>query len=350
MFSKIFSVRWLPTSQYAYDTIKLNYKVFISHLTRTTTDIRGNSKRPADVVTEAQALLNIFTDRNLVSTIHHHLDILYDLSKWAKWLPRKGGTVIDLKSWILYIAAKFESLKTKNGPYLGIFLESCTCDGVLGIELFTDGSDIPKLSTTKVETIVYLQKSFATRFPIESIEAYSVFNPRDFGEISADGFEPTLVYLKRMYDYDERILLPMLKNLQLSIKTSEFYKTNQRDPPEVFWPLALANSHFGWNSVTRRIITLALIQTVGTARVESGFSNLSFIKNQWRTNLSIPNAEHQLRLRFNTPPIDKFSEYPKFRMAQRWIQTGHLRSDDPRKQAKPRTKSGGRGFLPSSRI
>jgi hypothetical protein len=171
--------------------------------------------------------------------------------------------------------------------------------------------------------------SLAARFPDNSINMYAVLTPRTFGSRTNEDFKPFTRYLFQMWGYNEDTILREFQRLQRSIVDTEFYVRYHNDPAEVFWPNALNIDEFEWSDLSRRVVKVALVQAVGTALVESGFSKLAYIKNQWRTRLGLGNAEHQLRIKLNSPSKENMHEFPMYRMAYRWLRAGHIKTDDP---------------------
>jgi len=125
--------------------------------------------------------------------------------------------------------------------------------------------------------------ALAQRFPDDSLEIFSMFNPRYIKKMAMENYQSTFNYLET-FGYAHIILESHFKRLRLSLDNSEFYKKFKTDAPEVFWPNALVSNELNWTAV---MIEVTSFQPVGTRQVENGYSQLNFIVSQWQPRMSI---------------------------------------------------------------
>ena len=73
---------------------------------------------------------------------------------------------------------------------------------------------------------------------------------------------------------------------------------------------------------------------MGSADAERAFSVMNHIKNKRRSRMGEITLEELLRIRLNGP--SRLEQFPAAKYSKLWIEAGHMRSDDPYKNRKPR--------------
>lgn len=274
-FRRIQKVRWVPATQLSYSIVDQNYKSFMSHLSKLKNDISITHENRR----EANNLYNIFVDKNLIGTIYHHLDVIAELSKWAKWMERKTNSIIDVAEISENVRLTTESLLVVPGKHLERFLAECRCNGVpfslqsfestsvvnfRGQLLTNSGSNIPKLSQSRPAILQQLIASFEVRFPKESISAFSVLNPRTVSASSADDWNKLAEYFRKYYNFPLTIHSE-LQTLKHTIVSDTNLQQHIRLPPEKFWSKLLMEVEF--SETIQQVIKIALVQPAGTSQV-----------------------------------------------------------------------------------
>jgi len=336
-FQRIMKVRWMPSSQRSYSIIDQNFKTFVTHLKKLKL---SPTKYTSEGRLEAAHLIAIFTDKNYLATLYHHLDMINELSIAAKSFERKVSSVIDMERVLEKVRDNLDVLKAVPGTFLRNFLFECSCYGYTGctIEqleaynnvtfrthiLTTGGSGIPPLSQTRLPMLDEIKEALEKRFPSATVSSFSNLLPQSLSSIPNANWKEFAKHLNEYYGLPNTIETK-LKSMQSHIIQSTFFQQNKNSPPEQFWSNVLQQPSLLLNDADLiKLIKIALVQPAGTAQVESGFSILGKIKNEIRSSLNIETVEKIMRIRFNGPKIEAF---PRYQIASEWLKAGHHRVD-----------------------
>lgn len=347
-FTKIFQVRWLPSVQQAYETIRINYDIFMK-------DLKECQNRPtylAPTKQEALHLSNYFEDRRVVLMYHFMLDMFEILGKLAKKLQYKIALLIDAVPWLEEAVHSLTKMKQRNNKNVKSLLMSSVCDDkgpCLTIHTFLNSNkvvwkgvelkkynpvgpakSIPILTAVKDDLVKEFIDNINNRFPKDFKIVYDKFNPRklpttegatkDYGKVAIES-------LSYLYRWDLPVLKKEWETLLVTLISTNHLSQRKHEPAHLFWSTARKNNALAWTAKTQNLIDTILSIGNGGSNVEQGFSSVTLIKTKQRGRLSVRVLEHLMRIKINGPSRHK--NFKKFIYAEKWILTGKLRSDDP---------------------
>lgn len=281
-YKSIQKVRWMSATQESYKIFDGNFRVMSSHFA----SIQAASfvEYTAETRTESGRLLTFFTDRNVLATMYHHLDIITTLSIWSKHMEHKVSNIMDIRDSQEKVDLELQALLAVPGMYLSQLYKESRCDGVecnertfttakkvifRGAELNTEvtGTGFPPFSQTRQYIINFMLEAIDRRFPKTAVSAFSVLNPESLPSVTDPQAKALGDYLVRFHSFQTSIsqkLFTFLKHLG----TSEFYEasfTNQH--PVKFWELALISyPAIKADKDLLRAIHISLVQPASTAR------------------------------------------------------------------------------------
>lgn len=298
-YKGIQKVRWMSATQESYRAFDGNFRVMFNHLS-SVRDAEYNDVA-ADTRMQARDLLAFFTDRHVLSTIYHHLDIITTLSIWSKHMEHKVASIMDMRDNQEKVELELQALLAVPGVYLSKFYKDSTCDGIecnersfptakkvmfRGAELIASVQGFPPLTQTRQLVINFLLDALERRFPKAAVSAFSVINPESLPSVTAQDANALGNYLVQTYGFDPSISNKLLGFLS-QLATSEFYQaTYQKQHPVKFWELALASyPALKQDKDLEKAIHIGLVQPASTARYDILYGSNMVIKGWLKINM-----------------------------------------------------------------
>ena len=305
---------------------------------------------------KAAELYKHIIDKTFPVVVAEFVDFLAIFEIMSKRFQSKGGIMIGNVDIIRQGYSDFEKLKNEPGSYLRNFLNKCSCpdlcsrgecsltnydrcpevlnhvkDDALRISSRTDGEHTIHLSEFRSVLYENIQAQLVVYFEPEKLEAFEVFNPKNFKVFcSADaGFTscdvlyfcyetlPTIVPtgVPKIPEDSMTILCTFYNILncdQLIQEWKQVLATIVQDPqsqnlrnldPAKYWPSQMTRDDLRMSAELKGLLERILVTSFTSADAERAFSLVSNIKTPSRQNLSPKSLENLVRVRFNGPPV-----------------------------------------------
>ena len=263
----------------------------------------------------------------------------------------------------------FEKLKNEPGSYLSAFLKKCTCQDVCSKEECTltdydncpevlryaglgsdpqrlsertDGHHTIKLSQFRQRLYENIQAQLVEYFNPELLEAFEVFNPRNFKSAcypapvpsectllsSCYTTSPTIVPTSRSKPPEDnirilcnfygittcdQIIADWKETLSAIVQDGLSQQIKNVDAAQ-YWPKQIQRNELPFTTPLKQLLERVLVTSFTSADAERAFSMVTKIKSPERQSLSPKSLENLVRVRFNGPPVlsqENLYEYTK---------------------------------------
>ena len=361
----IFEVRWITSELSSVRRVIKNYEFLQGDLLQITegTEFDQKSKRTA------QGILRSLQDKNFYEIICFLGDVLTVLSKFSLEMQKRDGILIDQVKNLKKMKDDILNLRHNDGDFITQALSKKLICGTIRCKSLKefedasvtkyDNSDNPgfsfefhkqsrhsvykKVTQVREELLNKLIKEIDRYFPIDSIEAFQIFNPINFpsfDELAQYG-KKEIPILANLYDSgnSDNIFQEFQDFLIKSYQDGE-YCTYEASSTTAFWQHALSSQDIKIGESLSGLILKILSTPISSADAERAFSILFHIRSTRRSRLSPLNLEDLLRIRMNAPK--DIYKFPAEEYAKIWAKNHYLTdADGGLKRKRKGTISGG---------
>lgn len=301
----------------------------------------------------AKKLHDRLKGKNFMIIFNFVLDILRDFKFWSENLQRRSGILTDIGDFRENILEIIENYKDQNGAAVQQFLIDVKCSTLdeyyntdninivyKGISLQMDPIDpqkgpTPKLDEIRDKFLKALKDEFTLYFPDGALRHFKIFLPTNLPTMERDvlSYErASVLWLCNYFDVADDCLQVHQEflNLLLSIIENDSICTLIQRSTHTwsFWGQVLDMPEVAWTDSTKKLIKTVLVQAVGSAEAERGFSIMNHLKAERRSTLSAKHVEDEMRIRINGPDDMKLFVASKY--AKHWAKK-HWKTDYPQK-------------------
>lgn len=352
----IFDVRWIASNYRAMKKINDMWKALTTDLNEISTST--DREFPPATKEKAKKLKDCLIGKNFLPLYHLLFDITYELDFWSIQLQKRSGLLIDFYTFKQRITSTFLLLKNENGRYLTLFLNNAKCSdngdnlqacktlekyyqsSTVEYETFKmidDSQRMPSLDEVRDNFLDSLIEELDSYFPDGNMQDFDIFRPSEMP--NANDEVRVRIYgiseitdIAKYFGMNQETILNEWQTLLLTIVKSNNYCLIKKEEVESmdFWSQLLNWPDLAWGENIKKLIYTILAIPISSAEAERGFSSLKYIRNDHRTALSPNHLEDIMRIKLNGPDdIDKFAAT---KYAKKWINEGHLRTDDPQQK------------------
>ena len=364
-----FEIRWASSHKRCMETMYKNYDALnadLSEITGTGIQDRGYDQNGKAKAIELHKHL---LDKTFPVVVAEFVDFLAVFEIMSQRFQTKGGLMIGNVQIIRDGYSDFEKLKNEPGSYLSAFLKKCTCPDICSkdectltdydncpevlryaglptdpqrLSRRTDGQHTINLSQFRQRLYENIQIQIVEYFNPELLEAFEVFNPKNFKAAcyrvpvpsecallsSCYTVLPTIVpgrtsktpqdsikILCNFYGIDtcDQIIADWKNTLSAIVQDGLSQKIKNADAAQ-YWPQQMERNELLFSSQLKQLLERILVTSFTSADAERAFSMVTKIKSPERQSLSSKTLENLVRVRFNGPPVlsqENLYEYTK---------------------------------------
>ena len=347
----LFKIRWISSEFAAVHKIYKSYGILVNDLNSILLEDW------ADGITKAQAqgLLRLLTDKNLIEFMHFIMDILNTLSYLSEKLQERYGSVLGTPSLMQSVAMTLDdriSKKTEHrfGRFELAFYREAQCyfndGGKVTVQLCNDDESygrafqvshhgeilddklkLVRENDFRKKYIILLVQKMADYFPSSNYTIFKALNPLELPTETENILDYGLASIREIAKSFSLSPDATLREWQLllpEIVTSSEFKEYRNADPVIFWGKMLANTGLPWQQNFKKLIQIALVLPIGSSDAERGFSILKHSHYDRRSRLKEETLDSILRIGINGPEI---SDFDALRYARLWAKEGKLLTD-----------------------
>jgi hypothetical protein len=353
----IFKVRWVASELSALKKIRENYIIIVNNLD----SILADADFDAETKALAKGYKKIMLNTHFVGIFYFTMDLLDLLAYESLCLQNREATVVGMEEFHKELRRSIEKRREEDGIWMKIFLAehycfkrptSTTAVKCTSLDLdskkfkLTEGflleppgasdREFPTLSSIRGTFVDELLKQIENYFPEGSMQMFAVFLPGKLPKITSD----VTTYVADVADVALRFGMDpvrcsnefaLLLHSLIDDHFEEYCLHSNKNDPIGFWTHFLNSDTIEFGSDIKSLIRKVLVVPITTAEVERGFSILTHIKYDRRSRLTPKNLRNIMFLRINGPEPENLDAV---KYAKKWIESGHMATDDPRQQRK----------------
>lgn len=351
--SNIIQIRWVASDYNALRAIYRMWDGLVIDLNEIENEVDFERKTKDD----AKKLQNKLIGKIFLIMFHFVYDILNELAIVSQNMQRREGLVVNAQNFKQNLEDIFNFLKTQSGHFLQLFLEDSQCESdydpemlepcktienyvnsnkviYKSVSLTDDNDEIPDISKYRTQLLSALLDRLNDYFPDGSLSNFDVFDPKKLPD--SNNYVSIRTYgsikIKALNSFfkicDDEVIIEEWQTLISDIVNYPNYCEMKSEQTSVraFWAQALKWEQISWGSNIKRLLHIVLSIPISSAEAERGFSILKYIRDSHRTRLTPQNLDAIMRIKINGP--DNLDFFPAARYAKKWIDDGHLSTDN----------------------
>ena len=379
------------------ETMYKNYDALRADLNHITSDAQFDKTGTA----KATELYKHLVDKTFPVVVAEFVDFLLVFSVMSQRFQSKGGIMLGNFEIIRDGYMDIEKLKNEPGTYLETFLRKCSCPDLCSKETVnctltdydncqyvykeavggpqallrrTDAQHTIKLSKFRNLLYANLQKQIIIYFEPEKLEAFEVFNPKNFlsscsgNELSCEDLAscykvlPTIVpnatpktpedsirIICTFYGLSDcnKVIADWKIALTFIVQDSRSQKIRDVDSTK-YWPNQMIMNPSFFTSDVKGLLERVLVTSFTSADAERAFSMVTNIKTQDRQSLAPKTLENLVRIAYNGP--DKLSEESLFQYTKEFVKVSSRVDDATVKGGREPKEDAYKKFFSKSKI
>ena len=386
---RIFDVRWVTSEVNVIDTFDRVWPILCTDLRTIRDDVNFDPRKLAQA--KAGRLYTQITNRSVLQYMYFFRDMVAEIVAWTLKTQEHNAPLIEQIRYKNQITGELELMKTQNGKHMTEFFNALRCKvgqttyakdtpagpctedhlyeaqevtykghplqpmkpandlAAVGVGDEEEGnerrtiSSLPgprllslRLRDIREEILTELQSQIESYFPEQSIDSWSVFDPKRFptdphdfptyGERDVKIVAKALGYETELEDIMEawrHLMEVFLQNRWLCVPAMRV-----TDPGE-FWTFVLKT--YGPELEPDfphliRFLRHILVVPASSAAAERAFSSLKWFRHDRRSRLDARQVENLMRIKINGNPNP--SAFAALKWAKKWTAAGHFRADE----------------------
>lgn len=354
---QLFDLNYVYTSDLiASDVNALNNIQKMWHLLVKDLDaISSDDTVDSETRSTATDLCHKLKGRNFLLAFNFILDILKHLDLWSRILQEKVTLLIELADVNSKMLLALETLKTRNGKDLNLFLQDqtfCKSENVvsncLTLENYRKATEITHFGEVLIDDhanhrVPYLEgfrQSFLDAiifqirlyFPSGDPNILSVFAPDRFPASNEQANTYGLAEIKSLcafYGWEncDELQTEWTEMVRSIVESPEICDFRNTDTSTLaFWAQFSRNGNIRWTPKVRKFVQIILTLPIGNANIDRGYSLMSRLLTS-QQHLNIHKMIDVMRIQLNGP--DKLEQFGAPKYAAAWINANNRRTDDP---------------------